>query len=111
MNKISQSIPYAPPGRLDYFRIHAYALDRLGDVLAAFLPEGMEQPGACYIGQHPDRPIPVTVSLLTGAWNEPQTGASGRDLVSLVAHLFGFNQAQAARKLARWLNIAAVAYA
>ena len=103
--------PYTSPGQLDFFRIHAYALDRLGDVLATFLPHGAELPGAYYVGSHPDRPILVRVCLLGGAWNEAETGQSGRDLVSLIAHLFGMSQAQAARKLSAWLGIAAVAHA
>lgn len=103
--------PPPTPGRLDFWRINALALDRLGDVLTAFLPVGQETEGAYWEGHHPARPIMVRVSLLTGAWAEPDTGRSGRDLVSLTAHLFGLKPGQAAVRLARFINVEVVAYA
>lgn len=104
-------IPAPTPGRLDFFRIHAYAWDRLDDVIAWFLPEGEETPDNHWAGHHPLRPMTVRVNLLTGAWAEPETGRSGRDLVSLVAHLFGMKQGAAAAKLAKKLKIEVIAYA
>ena len=69
-------------------------------VLTLVLPDGAQTDDARWIGSHPERPVLVSVSLLSGAWEEPDTGRTGRDLVSLVAHLFGLSQAQAARRLA-----------
>ena len=104
-------IPAPTPGRLDFFRIHAYALDRLEDVLAWFLPDGQETPDVHWAGHHPLRPVNVRVNLLTGAWDEPETGRSGQDLVSLVAHLFDMKQGEAAAALARKLKVEVIAYA
>ena len=108
------TVPWQPPpstpGRLDFWRIHALALDRLADLLAAFLPVGSETADACWEGWHPQRYVLVRVCLLSGAWSEPSTGRSGPDLVSLIAHLFGLRQGAAAARLARWLDVEVVAY-
>lgn len=103
--------PCAPPGQIDFFRIHALALDRLGDVLTLLLPDGAETADAFWIGSHPERPKLVKVSLLSGAWEELDSGRTGRDLVSLTANQFGLKQAIAARRLAAWLGADAVRYA
>jgi hypothetical protein len=104
--------PPPTPGRVDFFRIHALALDRLGDVLMWFLPEGSKTGlGTFWEGHHPTRQLMVRVSLLSGAWAEPDTGASGKDLVSLTAHLFGLPQGKASVALARKLGVAVFAHA
>ena len=102
---------YAPKGKLDFFRIHSLTLDRLGDFLTLILPEGSETYDARWLGAHPLRPILVSVSLLSGAWEEPDTGRAGRDLVSLTAYLLGVSQTAAARRLAAWLGASEVRYA
>jgi hypothetical protein len=104
--------PRAPtPGRIDFGRIHAFALDRLTDLLALVLPIGVETASATgawvWLGSHRDRPVIVAVNLLTGAWDEPVTGQGGPDLVSLTAHLFGLRPVEAARRLAAWLGVEA----
>lgn len=99
-----------PPGQLDFWRIHAFALDQLDDLLAVLLPNGTRE-GATWGGWHPDRPGMVNVCLLGGAWDEPGTGRGGRDLVSLVAYLGGLGQGQAARWLASWTGIEGRRYA
>lgn len=104
-------IPYVPPGRLDFYRINALALDRLGDILDLLLPAGGETPDAYWVGAHSARPMTIRVSLLSGAWEEINTGRTGRDLISLVAHLFGLPQAAAARRLAAWLGASEVRHA
>lgn len=104
-------IPAPTPGRLDFHRIHALALDRLDEVIDWFLPIGRETEGAYWEGHHPLRPELVRVSLLTGAWSEPNTGRSGPDLVSLVARLFGMRQGAAAAALARKLKVEVIAHA
>jgi hypothetical protein len=103
--------PDPRPGELDFWRIHALALDRLGDVIGWFLPEGVETDDGYWQGLHPDRPILIRVSLLTGKWTEPISGRSGADLVSLVAHLFAISQPKAAAALARKLGANVVAHA
>lgn len=105
------AVPDPKPGRLDFFRIHALALDRIEDVIDWFLPEGRDVGGAYWEGHHSLRPEMVRVNLLTGAWAEPNTGQSGQDLVSLVAHLFGMKQGAAAAALARKLKVEVIAYA
>jgi hypothetical protein len=102
--------PASTPGRIDFWRINALALDRLGDVVTTFLPVGGETDDAFWEGYHPERPSMVRVSLLTGAWTEPNTGRSGTDIVSLIGHLFGLRQGLAAARLARWLNVEVVAH-
>lgn len=108
--------PRAPiPGQIDFGRIHAFALDRLPELLKLVLPIGTEcasPTGAwVWLGSHPDRQIIVAVNLLTGAWDEPVTGHGGHDLVGLVAHLFGLRPIEAARRLAAWLGVEARRYA
>lgn len=92
------------PGRIDFWRCHAHALDRLGGLLVALLPDGSCR-GSYWIGRHPNHPYAIAVCLLCGAWDEPETGLGGRDLVSLTAHLGGIGQVQAARWLADWAGI------
>lgn len=97
------------PGGLDFWHIHAHALDQLDDLLGALLPHGAtgrtELGSIAWIGSHPDRPETVQVCLLTGRWNEPRTGRGGPDLVGLVAYLTGESQGTAARWLARFCMI------
>lgn len=103
------------PGQMDFWRIHAFALDRLDELLELLLPEGAEgitnRGIVAWTGWHPDRPTIVVVNLLTGAWDEPQTGRGGADLIGLVAHLCGLGQGQAARWLADWTGIEGQRYA
>jgi hypothetical protein len=104
--------PRAPmPGQIDFGRVHAFALDRLSELLVLVLPIGTESPSPTgawvWLGSHPDRPIIVAINLLTGAWDEPTTGHGGRDLVSLVAHLFALRPVEAACRLAAWLGVEA----
>lgn len=107
--------PGVPPGSLDFFRLHALALDRLDELLAFILPEGHEGPTASgrwvWFGHHPQRPELVTVCLLTGAWSEPNAGCGGRDLVSLYGHVFGVSPGRAYHMMAEFLDVDAVAYA
>jgi hypothetical protein len=104
--------PRAPrPGLIDFGRIHAFALDRLPELLKLVLPIGTESASPTgawvWLGSHPDRPVIVAVNLLTGAWDEPDTGQGGPDLVSLTAHLFGLRPVEAAQRLAAWLGVEA----
>lgn len=102
-------------GGLDFWHIHAHALDQLDDVLGALLPHGAtgrtELGSIAWIGSHPDRPETVQVCLLTGRWHEPGTGRGGPDLVGLVAYLTGQGQGQAVRWLAKFYRIEGRRYA
>lgn len=102
-------------GQLDFWRTHCFALDRLDELLGALLPSGGKGFTAkgiyAWTGWHPDRPIAVSVCLLTGRWDEPETGKGGGDLVSLAAHLFGVSQLDGARILAEWCEIDGCRYA
>jgi len=103
------------PGALDFWHVHAHALDQLDELLGALLPHGArgrtELGSIAWIGSHPDRPETVQVCLLTGRWHEPATGRGGPDLISLVAYLTGQGQGQAARWLARFCKIEGRRYA
>ena len=94
-------------GEIDYWRVHAHALDRLGTVLAVFLPGGEPTPRVCYVASHPHSGSRIEVSLLSGRWWDAGAGKQGRDLVSLVAHITGLTMPRAATKLARHAGVEA----
>ncbi len=115
---IDKHVPRRPAilrSGIDFYRLHALALDRLDELLAVILPEGHEGGGWggrwCWIGAHPLRPERVEVCLLIGCWNEPNTGAAGLDLVSLYSHVFGVSPGRGAHLLAEWLGAEVRAYA
>jgi hypothetical protein len=107
-DKTRRRRPRSVQGRIDFFRIHALALDRLAEVIAVILPIGEEGPSArgrwCWRGHHPNRPAVVQVCLLAGAWYEPDSGRGGVDLVSLYSHMFGVKNSRAAAMLADLLD-------
>jgi hypothetical protein len=107
--------PYTPPGGINFFRLHALALDRLEELLDDILPNGFEGPSCegnwCWHGSHPNRPELVLVCMLGGGWSEPNTGKSGKDLVSLYGRIYGVSNGRAAHLLAEWLNADVVAHA
>ena len=104
-----------PPGGIDFNRLHCLALDRLPELLAMTLPSGHETDDGrghwCWAGTHPQRPELVHVNLLTGSWNEPNTGRAGLDLVSFFARVFGLSPGRAAHEMARWLGAEVRQYA
>ncbi len=95
-------------GGIDYWHVNAFALDRLEKLLAILLPDGSrgvsESGSPAWIGWHLDRPITIAVDLLSGAWDELDTGYGGPDPISLVAHVAGLGQGTAARWLADWIG-------
>jgi hypothetical protein len=107
--------PYTPPGGINFFRLHALALDRLDELLDDILPDGHEGPTDAghwaWHGSHPERRELVQVDLMVGAWTEPNTGKSGKDLVSLYGRIYGVSNGRAAHMLAEWLNADVVAHA
>jgi hypothetical protein len=75
------------------------------------LPDGNVVAGARYEGKHPARQALLRVCLLSGQWSEPNTGAGGSDLVSLIAHTDGLTQRSAAYEIAKWLGVPVVRHA
>ena len=106
---------YVPPGGIDFFRLNALALDRMDELLRDILPDGHEGPTDAghwaWHGSHPQRRELVQVDLMVGAWTEPNTGKSGKDLLSLCAHLFGVSNGRAAHLMADWLDVGVRAHA
>jgi hypothetical protein len=102
-------------GKIDFYRLHCLALDRLPQLLHLTLPYGEEVAGPggtwCWLGSHPDRPEIVRVELLVGTWDEPNTGKSGRDLVSFFGHMFGLSPGRAAHEIAKWMGAEVRAHA
>ena len=96
-------------GEIDYWRVHAFALDRYGELLSRVLPLG--DFSDCYTtwrGRHDERGNWITVSLLSGAWSDPTARKYGSDLVGLIAHIYRLTSRRAAIRLGQWLGIEAV---
>lgn len=85
---------------VDFKRITLAALPVLPSILARWLPSGRRE-GAEYLALNPRRndrhPGSFKVNLRTGHWADfAVRGASGRDVVSLAAHLADISQTDAA---------------
>ena len=98
---------------LDFAAVNRAALAALPTLLARWCPGGRVQ-GAEWIGRNPTRadrrPGSFKVRLTgarAGVWADFACGARGSDVVSLVAYLHGFTQAEAARRLVAMLGIKA----
>ena len=93
---------------LDFAHINAAALDRFTDLLLDWLPGGKVQ-GREYVSLNPTRddrrPGSFSVNLCTGKWSDFASGDRGGDPVSLFAYIFGMRQGEAARELARRLEV------
>ena len=76
-------LPWEKPvavGQVDWWRVHAYALDRLDELLSRSLPDGQfTDNGTAWRGRH-DEAAPW--SLLAGTWSEPATGKRGSESAS-----------------------------
>lgn len=96
--------------RIDFARVNYAALVRLDDILHRWLPGGRVE-GNEYVVLNPRRPDrrlgSFKVNLKTGKWADWSSGDKGGDPVSLAAFLFDLSQAEAARRLAEMLGIAA----
>jgi hypothetical protein len=96
-------------GQIDYFKVHAYALDRLDELLDRALPDGeFSDRGTVWRGRHDERANWIIVSSLTGAWSDPAARKRGGDLISLAAHVYRITPSQAAVRLGQWLGIEAI---
>lgn len=96
-------------GEIDYWRVHAYALERLGQLLVRVLPlGGFVNRYTTWRGRHDESSNWIEVSLLTGDWSDPAARKHGNDLVGLVAHVYRLTPRRAAIRLGQWLGIEAV---
>jgi hypothetical protein len=96
-------------GQIDYFKVHAYALDRLDELLGTVLPDGdFTDNGTAWRGRHDERAHWITVSLLSGEWFDPIARKRGNDLVGLIADVYRMSRRRAAIRLAQQLGIEAV---
>lgn len=96
--------------RIDFARVNRAALSRLDDILWRWVPGGRIE-GNEYVVLNPRRPDrrlgSFKINRTTGKWADWSSGDKGGDPVSLAAFLFGLSQAEAARRLADMLGIAA----
>jgi hypothetical protein len=97
-------------GPIDFAEINRAALASLPAVLARILPGG-KRVGSEVVALNPrraDRRLgSFKVNRYNGRWADFATGDKGGDPVSLVAYLADVPQAEAARLLARMLEIEA----
>jgi hypothetical protein len=94
-------------GQVDFWRVHAYALDRLDDLLAAVLPHGDFTEDGTWRGRNDEHGHWIEVSF-SGNWHDALASKRGHDLVGLVAHIYRMSRRRAAIRLARLLGIGAV---
>jgi hypothetical protein len=94
--------------RLDFPAINAAALACLPTLLARWLPDGRCR-GKEYQARNPRRHDryagSFSINLQTGRWADFATGDRGGDPISLAAYLAGTSQRDAARELARMLEL------
>ena len=95
---------------VDFSAVNRAALANLSAILARWLPDGRLL-GHEYSARNPRRndktPGSFMVNTRTGAWSDFATGDKGGDPVSLAAYLFGVNQPDAARGIAKMLGMEA----
>ena len=94
-------------GPIDFRAIAAAAVPHLPALAKRWLSDGRRE-GHEWVARNPTRadrrPGSFKVNLRTGRWADFATGEKGRDAISLAAHLHGFSQLEAARKLADMLG-------
>jgi hypothetical protein len=95
-------------GKIDYFRVHAYALDRLGELLMHVLPDGERVDDTTWRRRHDDLANWITISLISGKWSDPKAAKHGLDIVSLISHVYGLSPRVTAISLGQWVGIDAV---
>jgi hypothetical protein len=98
-------------GRIDFADINRAAIAVLPALLRRWLPDG-RYCGREYVARNPTRPDnrPGSFKIATsgprvGRWADFATRDKGGDIVSLAAYLGGYNQAEAARQLAKMLGL------
>jgi hypothetical protein len=93
---------------IDFNAINAAAVARLEGVCRRLLPDGRRE-GHEYLALNPrrgDRHLgSFKINLRTGVWSDFATNDRGGDPVSLIAFIEDCKQGEAARKLARMLDL------
>lgn len=83
------------------------ALPYLPAILSRILPGGKVM-GREYLALNPRRPDShlgsFKINLMTGRWADFAVRASGSDVTSLVAYLFGLSQTDAARRIMQMIG-------
>ena len=96
------------PGRIDFDRVNAAALQRSESVVRGLLPDGRRD-GREWVARNPrrqDRRLgSFKVNLATGKWGDFSSGDAGGDLVSLAAYVSKLNQREAAIRLAESMGV------
>jgi hypothetical protein len=96
-------------GQVNFWRVHAYALDRLDELLEHVLPaHELINGDTTWRGRANAHGNWTEVSLLSGEWFDPKAHKRGNDLVGLIAHVFRMSRRRAAIRLAAELGIEAV---
>src|SRR5215204_2818213 len=94
--------------RLLFSRVSIAALSSLPLLVQHWLPDGRRE-GQEWVARNPrraDRSLgSFKVNLRTGRWADFATGDKGGDVVSLLAYVRGLSQSDAARLLARELEV------
>jgi hypothetical protein len=94
--------------KMDFRAINAAALQALPGLVCRWVPDGRRR-GREYVARNPTRnerrPGSFSINLVSGAWADFATGDKGGDPVSFYAYLRGIRQADAARELARLLQV------
>ena len=87
---------------INYAEINKTALPHLPAILQRLLPGGKIM-GREYLALNPRRADSrlgsFKINLMTGRWADFAVRASGSDVTSLVAYLFGLSQTDAARRV------------
>jgi len=99
-------------GEIDWWHVHAHALDRIDELLPRIL-SGREAADdeVTWRGRHDATGPPIEVSLLTGRWFDHTAHKRGYDLVSLFAHIYRMPPRRAALALAEWCGTEAIRHA
>jgi len=105
-------LPWERPvvvGQVDYWRVHAWALDRIDELVHVVLPDGgFIDSDTAWRGRRNERGNWITVALLTGAWFDPVASKRGSDLPGLISHIYRMSRRRAAIRLAAQLGVEAV---
>ena len=93
---------------IDFSNISQAALNAAETLLAGWLPNG-KRDGHEYKALNPTRADSkigsFSVNVNNGKWADFATGDEGGDLISLYAYLFGVKQGEAAKEIAKLLNM------
>jgi hypothetical protein len=93
---------------IDFGKINRAALTALPVLLQRWLPDGRWR-GREYVARNPTRNDlhlgSFSINIVKGRWADFADDAKGSDVISLFAYLRGIRQADAARELARLLQV------